>query len=202
MFPWATRIAKQPKKLQENQKNVQKQKTQRFLRNVWAEDFPQRLCFLFQCCFGLTPVFCLGFWIQKLSSVTMIAKKKHLTSKINAKIKKPKNPKDSQECLGPIFSLYFYFPPFPSQKETYLTFKRYPYHPWLCFFCFVQCLCRRSQQITKSSSWGRGSGFFLFYSWLCLASFIHVKNINHNIFLVAAVCAKKTNNRNTKHKKQ
>ena len=33
--------------------------------------------------------------------------------------------------------------------------------------------------------------FFLFYSWLCLASCIHVKNINHNIFLVAVVCAKK-----------
>ena len=114
MFPWATRIAKQPKKLQENQKNVQKQKTQRFLRNVWAEDFPQRLCFLFQCCFGLTPVFCLGFWIRKLSSVTMIAKnQKHLTSKINAKIKKPKNPKDSQECLGSAL-------PLPKRNLSYL----------------------------------------------------------------------------------
>ena len=130
MFPCATRITKQPKKLQEKQKNVEKQKTQRFLRNVWAEDFLQRLCFRFQCCFGLTPVFCLWFLIRKLSSVTMIAKnQKHQTSEINTKIKKPKNPKDSQECLGPIFSLHFYFPPFPSQKEIYLTFKRYPYHP-------------------------------------------------------------------------
>ena len=122
MFPCATRIAKQPKKLQEKQKNVEKQKTQRFLRNVWAEDFLQRLCFRFQCCFGLTPVFCLGFWIRKLSSATMIAKnQKHLTSEINTKIKKPKNPKDSQECLGPIFHCIFIFRPSPPKKKFILS---------------------------------------------------------------------------------
>ena len=129
MFPCATSIAKQPKKLQEKQKNIVKQKTQRFLRNVWAEDFR------FQCCFGLTPVFCLGFWIWKLSSVTMIAKnQKHLTSEINAKIKKPKNPKDSQECLGPIFSLHFLFSALPLPKRNLSYLQIVSVSPMTLFF--------------------------------------------------------------------
>ena len=66
MFSSVTRIAKQPTKLQENPKNPEKQKTQRFSRNVWAQDFLQRLRFLFQCCLGVTPVFCLGFWFHRL----------------------------------------------------------------------------------------------------------------------------------------
>jgi len=39
MFSSATRIAKKPKHFRKTEKHLEKQKTQRILRNVWAQGF-------------------------------------------------------------------------------------------------------------------------------------------------------------------
>ena len=67
MFSSATRIAKKPKHFRETEKHLEKQKTQRILRNVWAQGF-LHFVFFFDFFSFLVKLQFLGFWIWKRSS--------------------------------------------------------------------------------------------------------------------------------------
>ena len=64
MFSSATRIAKKPKHFRKTEKHLEKQKTQRILRNVWAQGFLHFFDFLS----FLVKLQFLGFRIWKRSS--------------------------------------------------------------------------------------------------------------------------------------